>query len=179
MAPKPKLVDDPNTFIPPAVRRMAAQADNAFRAPPGQPPAEPDASPGAAPSEAPPVTPEVTPSPGAAPPAPASFEQPVTPEVTPPPKPEETWERQYHAILNRYKRAENDIQSMSSQISNLQSLIATMQSKTTETPAELRPQSLLTPEEVNEYGSEFPGVVPRRAKGELKPGVAPPPKHPP
>jgi hypothetical protein len=72
----------------------------------------------------------------------------------------------------RYKRAENDILSMSGQIASMQSLIASMQQPVTpETPAELRPQSLLTPEEVNEYGSEFLGVVARRAKEELNPEV--------
>ena len=170
MAPKPRLVDDPNTFIPPAVRRMAAQADAAFRGQPGQPAPAPEQPPAPAGAQAPepPVTPEVTSRPGAAP--------PVTPEVTPAPAPapevpEESWERRYNGILGRYKRAENDIQSMSNQISNLQTLIATMQTAPAETPAELRPQSLLTPEEITEYGADFLGVVARRAKEELNPEV--------
>jgi hypothetical protein len=71
----------------------------------------------------------------------------------------------------RYKRAENDILGMSGQIASMQSLIASMQQVTPATPAELRPQSLLTPEEVSEYGSEFLGVVARRAKEELNPEV--------
>jgi hypothetical protein len=72
----------------------------------------------------------------------------------------------------RYKRAENDIHAMSNQLASMQSLIASMQKPQTETPAELRPQSLLTPEEVSEYGSEFLGVVARKAKEELHPEVA-------
>ena len=72
----------------------------------------------------------------------------------------------------RYKRAENDILGMSGQIASMQNLIASMQQPVTpETPAELRPQSLLTPEEVSEYGDEFLGVVARRAKQELTPEV--------
>jgi hypothetical protein len=72
----------------------------------------------------------------------------------------------------RYKRAENDILGMSSQIASLQNLMASMQQQVTpETPHELRPQSLLTPEEVSEYGSEFLGVVARRAKEEHNPEV--------
>jgi hypothetical protein len=72
----------------------------------------------------------------------------------------------------RYKRAETDILSMSGQLASMQSLIASMQQPVTqETPAELRPQSLLTPEEVGEYGEEFLGVVARRAKQELTPEV--------
>jgi len=167
MAPKPRLVDDPNTFIPPAVRKAARDAEAAFHAQPGQPQPPPE---------------QPTPSPGAAAPPPEAAAlaaaPPVTPEVTPAPAPapevvsEESWERRYNGILGRYKRAENDIQSMSSQISNLQNLIATMQAAPAETPAELRPQSLLTPEEVNEYGADFLDVVARRAKEGLSPEVS-------
>jgi len=70
----------------------------------------------------------------------------------------------------RYKRAENDIRGMSEQLGSMQNLIASMQ-RPQETPTELRPQSLLTPEEVTEYGSEFLDVVARRAKEELNPEV--------
>ena len=172
MAPKPRLVDDPNTFIPPAVRRLAEQADAAFRSQSGQPPAEPE-SPGAAPSEASPPAPAQD-SPGAAPfqtPPPEATPQ-VTPQVTTPPVEEEGWERRYKGMEGRYKRAENDIRSMSEQIASMQNLIASMQRAPQETPAELRPQSLLTPEERSEYGDEFLGVVARRAKEELNPEVA-------
>jgi hypothetical protein len=98
----------------------------------------------------------------------------VTPQVTPPAAPitEESWATRYKAMEGRYKRAENDIHAMSNQLASMQSLIASMQKPQTETPAELRPQSLLTPEEVSEYGSEFLGVVARKAKEELHPEVA-------
>jgi len=168
MAPKTQVKDDPNTFIPPAVRKMAAQADAAFRAQSGQPPQE---SPGAAPSEAPPETLPPADPPGAAP----SFAPPpeVTPQVTPPEQvSEESWERRYKSMEGRYKRAEGDIHSMSSQLASMQSLLASMQKPSSETPAELRPQSLLTPEEVSEYGSEFLSVVAKKAKEELTPEVA-------
>ena len=168
MAPKPRLVDDPDTFIPPAVRRLAEQADAAFRAQSGQPPAEPP------PGEATPATP---PPPVERPADPPAERPQVTPQVTPqaspqstPPVEEESWERRYKGMEGRYKRAENDIRAMSEQITSMQSLIASMQ-RPSETPAELRPQSLLTPEEVSEYGSEFLGVVARRAKEELNPEV--------
>ena len=167
MAPKPRLVDDPNSFIPPAVRKMAEQADAAFRAQSGQPAEPPPQNPPGAP----------TPPPGDTPPAetPPSFPQEplraqVTPQVTPQIS-EESWETRYKAMEGRYKRAENDIRSMSEQLASTQSLIASMQ-RPTETPPELRPQSLLTPEERNEYGDEFLGVVARRAKEELTPEVS-------
>ena len=174
MAPKPRVVDDPNTFIPPAVRRMAAQADAAFRAQSGQPPPA-EATPPEQPAASPPTEPQ---SPGAAAPVQQELPLELPPSSSSPPPPaapapveEESWERRYRAMEGRYKRAENDILGMSSQIASMQNLIAGMQRPTAETPPELRPQSLLTPEEVNEYGSEFLGVVARRAKEELTPEV--------
>ena len=74
MAPKPQLVNDPNTFIPPAVRRHAAAAEAAFRASKGEAPEQP---PGA--GEAPPPL-----STAAQQQPPGAGEAPVTfPEVTP------------------------------------------------------------------------------------------------
>jgi hypothetical protein len=169
MAPKPRLVDDPNTFIPPAVRRNAELAEAAFRAQQGQPPAEAAPPEQAAPEQAPPEQ---------APPeqAPQFAQGGVTQQVTPPTPPapqisEESWETRYKAMEGRYKRAEGDIRSMSEQLTSMQNLIGTMQ-RPAETPAELRPQSLLTPEERTEYGTEFLDVVARRAKEELNPEVA-------
>ena len=52
----------------------------------------------------------------------------------------------------------------------MQNLIASMQRPSSETPAELRPQSLLTPEEVTEYGSEFLGVVATQGQGRTPSG---------
>jgi uncharacterized protein YdhG (YjbR/CyaY superfamily) len=72
----------------------------------------------------------------------------------------------------RYKRAENDVMGMSAQIASMQQLIASMQQPVKETPPELRPQSLLTKEEVDEYGAEFLGVVAKKAKEEFNPEVA-------
>jgi hypothetical protein len=177
MATKPRLVDDPNTFIPPAVRRLAEQAEQAFRAQQGQ-----QGQPEQPPQEQPPPQqpPQEQPAPPAEAPPPAAaqqlslFPQQVTPQVTSPAAPpvdEESWQTRYKAMEGRYKRAENDIRSMSEQIASMQNVMASMQ-RPAETPAELRPQSLLTPEEVTEYGSEFLDVVARRAKEELNPEVA-------
>jgi len=170
MAPKPRLVDDPNTFIPPAVRKQAEQADAAFRAQQGQPPAE----------APPPQPPEQEAAPPQLAPPPEPVQLPLfaqggpAPQAPPPQAPqisEESWETRYKAMEGRYKRAEGDIRSMSEQISSMQNLMATMQ-RPAETPSELRPQSLLTAEERTEYGDEFLGVVARRAKEELSPEVA-------
>jgi hypothetical protein len=97
----------------------------------------------------------------------------MAPPVAPPvEEEEETWRQRYDSILGRFKRQENDVRSMSEQIVSMQNLIASMQRPVAEAPPELRPQSLLTPEEVNEYGSEFLGVVARKAKEEISPEVA-------
>lgn len=189
MAPKPKLVDDPNVFIPPAVRRHAKQADALFRAargdpaepgevtPPAEPPAEPVAP--TPPPEQPTPQP-VPPAPPVTPPQPVPPQArdprtfaPVEPPPAPQPPPEEDWERRYRSMEGRYKRAENDILSMSSQLASMQNLIASMNARpvTQETPPELRPQSFLTPEERSEYGDEFLGVVAKKAKEEFSPEV--------
>ena len=183
MAPKQRVVDDPNTFIPPAVRRQAQLADAAFRAQRGEPPPT-DAPSAETPSsvETPPAAPPDMPPSAEAPQSPPlvfpsadtppiQVTPPVTPQVTQ--TPDETWERRYISMEGRYKRAEQDILAMSSQLASMQSLIASMNARpvTDETPPELRPQSFLTPEEVSEYGAEFLGVVGKRAKEELSPEV--------
>jgi hypothetical protein len=175
-----KTKPDPNTFVPPAVRRQAEAAERAFRAARGeQPTPETPAPVEEAPQQPAPVE---QPQP-AAPPEQPQFAQggQVTSEVTPQgasgvtpasPESDETWERRYRGMEGRYKRAEGDIRAMSEQIANLQGLIASANNRvTSSTPQELRPQSLLTPEEVGEYGTEFLDVVARKAKEELSPEV--------
>jgi hypothetical protein len=181
MAPKPRLVDDPNTFIPPAIRRQAKEAERLFRAsrgepepapetPPQEPLPEPVAPPVTPPQEpvTPPREPQTIPLNLERPPAP-----PVTPQVTPPAaESPPDWERLAKSWEGRYKRAETDIAAMSSQMASMQNLIATLHKPVTaETPPELRPQSFLTPEERSEYGDEFLGVVAKRAKEEFSPEV--------
>jgi hypothetical protein len=167
MAPKPQVKDDPNTFIPPAVRRAAEAADAAIRAQSGQPAPE-------APLELAGVV-----APEAPPPQEAQFANggPVSAPVNTPapePVPEETWEHKYKSMEGRYKRAETDIRSMSEQLNSMQVLVSNLKAKQApaELPLELRPQSFLTPEERSEYGDEFLSVVAKRAKEELSPDVA-------
>lgn len=177
MVTKQNVQDDPNTFIPPAVRRAAKQANDLFHAQSGQPPpvetppveTPPPQMTQTAPPEAPPVE---TPPPQ----APSfSADAPPVPEVPPPNDPNaDSWERRAKSMEGRYKRAENDIMAMSNQLASMQSLMASMQSKqlSHETPPELRPQSFLTQEEVNEYGSEFLSVVAKKAKEEVSPELS-------
>jgi hypothetical protein len=156
---------DPNVNIPAAVRRQAEAAEARFKAMKGEP---------AAPVE--PVANDNTPVANDNTPAPAA---PVTPEVTPPPaaaapvSQDVNWEHRYKSMEGRYKRAEQDIRALSDQLASMQSLVGTLQARSPAepTPAELRAESLLTPEEVNEYGEEFLGVVAKKAKEELSPEV--------
>jgi hypothetical protein len=150
--PLPKV--DPNTNIPPAVRRLAEQAEATFKAVHGV--ADP--------------TPAATPEPATPPsdPAPAPEPVAVTPAGNPDPTPAPTevnWEHRYKSMEGRYKRAADDIRALSDQLAHLQTLVATQPAPAA--PAELQPQSLLTPEEVSEYGDEFLKVVGKKAKEEL------------
>jgi hypothetical protein len=152
--PLPKV--DPNTNIPPAVRRLAEQAEATFKAVHG------DQNPEPAPNPEPPAEPAPTPEPVAVTP-------PSNPEPAPAPAPTEVnWEHRYKSMEGRYKRAENDIRALSDQVAHLNSLLS-MQPPAAPTPVELQPQSLLSPEEVSEYGDEFLKVVGKKAKEELSP----------
>lgn len=151
--PLPKV--DPNTNIPPAVRRLAEQAEAAFKAVHGSADPEP------APTPEPPPEPATTPEPTLVTP-------PSNPEPTPQPGPTEVnWEHRYKSMEGRYKRAESDLRTLSDQVSHLNSLLAMQPPTAPVAPAELQPQSLLTPEERTEYGDEFLNVVGKRAKEEL------------
>lgn len=152
---------DPNTNIPPAVRRLAEQAEATFRAVHGVQEAAPEPAPAFEPAPEPPAP---SPEPAAA---------PVTPPSNPEPAPQPTstevnWEHRYKSMEGRYKRAENDIRALSDQVAHLTSLLAQQPAPApAATPKELQPQSLLTPEEVSEYGDEFLKVVGKKAKEEL------------
>jgi len=168
MAPKPQIKDDPNTFIPPAVRRAAEQADAAFRAQPGR--TEP------VPEKPPELAGVVAPEAAAPPPAPQQEVPAASPGEPPPgieqPPPQDTWEHKYKSMEGRYKRAEADLRSMGEQFAAMQSQLTNLSRKqASDAPPELRPQSLLTPEEVNEYGDDFLSVVAKKAKEEFSPEV--------
>ncbi|MCK1742183.1 hypothetical protein IVA80_15265 [Bradyrhizobium sp. 139] len=155
MPPLPK--SDPNVTIPPAVRRLAEQAEAAFKVAHGgeDPAPQPVADPAPQP---------------VADPAPQLVADPVTPTGNPAPVPSnDNWEHRYNSMKGRYDRAMGDIRALSDQVTNLQGVVANMQSAAPSAPAELHAASLLTPEEVTEYGQEFLSVVGKRAKEELSP----------
>jgi hypothetical protein len=69
-------------------------------------------------------------------------------------------------MRGRYDRAQNDIRQMADQITNLQNVLATVSAApdTKQVPREIRAESLLTAEEVNDYGAEFLDVVGKKAR---------------
>lgn len=158
--------NDPNTRIPAAVRRAAAEAEalhaQIFNKEGDTPPAEPAPEPAA--DATPPAAPTPEPAPAPAPTAqvtPASNNEPID------------WEHRFNSMKGRFERERADRLALSEQLAQTQQLLATREATpaptTTETPAELRPESFLKPEEISEYGEEFLGVVGKKAKAELLP----------
>jgi prefoldin subunit 5 len=121
------------------------------------------------PAKEPPKEGEVTPEPP---------KEPVTPAGNTLPVDEQSWEHRYKSMEGRYKaevpRLREQIRSMNDQIASLQSTMAAMEAapKPVETPKELKAQSLITADELKDYGEEFLSVVGKKAKEELVPLVA-------
>jgi cell division septum initiation protein DivIVA len=68
----------------------------------------------------------------------------------------------------RWERADRDNKRLSEEVSNLRNVIATMQAApppaAPATPPELQAQSLITPQEMSDYGEEFLNVVGKKAR---------------
>jgi hypothetical protein len=141
---------DPNVKIPDAVRKIAAAADAAFHAAAGTTPPPADAPPVVVVDEVvPPVTPEVI-----APVAAAPID----------------WEHRFNSMKGRFDASQTNIRAMSDQIATMQQqLAAAPVALTAEVPAELQASSLLTAEDVTEYGQEFLDVVGKKALDQINP----------
>ena len=163
------LQDDPNLKIPAAVRAAAARSTEMFNQLRDGGPVENQE-----------VTPEGNPELDAASLAQTqeSTEQPAqqTPAQqaeSPAPTDGESWEHKYKSMHGRYVRSQEQIRTMSEQISNLRSVIATMQTAPAQTAPipELTAESLITEEEANDYGQDFLKVVGKKAREELAPVI--------
>jgi hypothetical protein len=153
---------DTNVKVPPAVRAIAEAAEAAHRAAyqPQQP--EPDAA-----------APEVKPE--------GQEQAPQTVELSPPTVPVKTdavdandqvWEHRYKSMKGRYDRLQEQLRAMSEQISYLQTQQTAPRTERKETAPEPAPLTkLITPQEEQDYGTEFLSVVGKRAKEELSPEV--------
>lgn len=154
---------DPNVKIPPAVKALAARAEAAFNAnyapdTPEQPEAPPEASAEAAEQVGGQVEPPA---------------QDFTSKSNEPKGDDQSWEHRYKSMKGRYDRSEAQIRGLTDQINGLQNVISTMQvAPQSYTPTELSAERFITPEEEQDYGSEFLSVVGKKAKEELSPEVA-------
>lgn len=154
------------TKLPPAVARLAAQADELQNRsinpdpPPGDPP----------PGDPPPGDPPL----GDLPPQDPSQDPPVDPMD------DGTWKHKFLSMQGRYTadtgRLKGQLEAMSGQITNLNSLIGNLRSapparEETFRPAPVKP--LITPEEVGEYGEEFVDFASRLAGQEVSRATQP------
>lgn len=118
------------------------------------------------PAEAPAEPPAETP---AEPPAEVVAETPAAPaEPAEPPENDDSWKHKFLSMQGRYNsevpKLKAQMQQMSGEITNLNRLLATVK-PTAPAPSPVeQPKSLLTPEEIAEYGPEFVDIVSRITK---------------
>jgi hypothetical protein len=161
-APLPNI--DPDVKIPAAVKAAGKRADDKHKAVYSkEPPAEEPKVEAAPPEPTKPAEP--------APAATAETPPQVTPEgnqpVSQPPSTQgedDSWKHKYDSMKGRFDRSQGQIQQLSDQINNLNRTIAAMQSTPKPDPAEYQPERLLTPQEEQDYGTEFLDVVGKKAK---------------
>lgn len=154
---------DPNVKIPAAVKAKAAAADalhnSVYAKVEVKDPVAAEGTPTDAPKEpVPPVKDPVEPV------APAAE---VTPQVTEAPAAKDTnWEHAYKSMKGRHDRLQEANRSLVDQVANLETVIAGMQRTppAAPTPPELRPEALISPQEVTDYGKEFLDVVGKKAR---------------
>jgi len=164
--PQPGI--DPNVSIPKAVRDAGKRSEVIQQALTGQ--AEPSVVAPPAPNGA---EPPPAPPPGeAAPPqgtAPSTPPQPAAGQ-TPPSESDDNvsideWKRRFHSMKGRYDRLAEQVGVMGEQVNRLQTENATLRSQ----PPQSQPiptGSLITQQEVDDYGPEFVDMV-RRAAAEI------------
>lgn len=166
----PTLQDDPNVKIPAAVRAAAARSDEMFNQYRDGGPVETQE-----------VTPQGNPELAATSLQAAPAPQPTEPVAQAPapaqapaaaPEADESWEHKYKSVHGRYVRQQEQIRSMSEQITGLQNVIATLQGTASSAPIpEFKAESLITPEEAADYGEDFLKVVGKRAREEMAPVI--------
>lgn len=170
MAAPSALRDDPDIKIPAAVRAQTERTNAIIRQLQGDPPQ----------GEQPVVDPALDPANLAAPaqepePAPQQSAEPA-PQQSQDPADETSWEHKYKSIHGRYMSLKEQNASLLLRVSNMENVIAAMQTAapppTQRAPAELQAESLLTPEERNDYGTDMLNVVGKRAREELNPLIA-------
>lgn len=165
------LQHDPDVKLPAAVRAAAARSEELYNSMRDQP----------AEGSGTEVTPQGNPELDAATIAQGEPAQPTEKPAQAAPEPQsapadgdESWEHKYKSMHGRFVRSQEQLRTMSEQISNLQGIIATMQSAPAAQaePAnipDLDAEKLITPEEASDYGEDFLKVVGKKAREELAP----------
>ncbi len=154
---------DPNVKVPAAVLAAAARSEELLKAQTEAPPQD-DTPPQ---DETPPA--EVTNSDTSFTQT-SSEQQQVTGAKAP--ISDESWEHRYNSMKGRFEQSQQSVQRLSQEVSQLHRLMAEMQAtQAAPAQADTRFERLVTPEEENDYGTEFLGVVGKKAKEELTPEI--------
>jgi hypothetical protein len=167
MAVTQQLPTDPDVKMPAAVRRATEQIDAMYQPPQDAPtkeqiPPPPPTNNGQAPAPAP---------------APAGqlMDENGQPMFGPDGQPlldDETWEHKYNSMKGRYERTLNHVRSLSDQVMQMQGEVAKIKSApSAPVPPELRAERLLTPQEIELYGTDLLDVVGKKAKEDLSPEI--------
>lgn len=158
------LKDDPSVTLPPAVRAAAARSKAAFESQvniDGQSISE---------FQAPVSPPEPVIEQGVVV-TPLGNEPSIGENPEPAPSEDEgTWEHKYKSMHGRFLRSQEQLKGMSEEIRGLQQVIASMPvtPQTSELP-ELPTESLLSEEDINDYGADLLKVIGKKARDEVAP----------
>jgi hypothetical protein len=153
---------DESVVVPAAVKAAAAKAAE-IHSQVYEPPADP-VEPAQVPEPA-----AVELSPVVVEPAPAIVPEPVvTPQVT-----DTEWEHRYNSMKGRHDRLEDINRQLSTRVSGLEATLAAMSAQAPLAPVEsAAPQSLITQEEIEQWGPEMLGVIERKAQEKIAPVVS-------
>lgn len=144
-------------FLPDAVRRAAARADELLLAQQAEPSSEPDRTPPAA--EPPPAAPEQM---GASEPPPTAVSA-------------HDWEQRYRTLQGKYDAEIREIPHLRGQIAGLEQLLATMQTPPApqqQAPAQTRGPVQYNEEDINLYGQDLLEAATRAAEARYQPVVS-------
>lgn len=162
---------DPDVKIPDAVKAMGAAADELHKQAYAPENADVDASQAAETAEKPAgeLSADSLAQPGQVPEPTAKTAETVTSKVS-----DESWEHRYNSMKGRFDRAQAQLSQQAERVAALERMLAAMQAqpRSSETSSELRAERLITPEEEQDYGSDFLNVVGKKAKEELLPIVS-------
>ena len=174
-------IDDPNVKIPAAVRASSALAEQLHQAvyTAGDTPS--DGETGKQEGNGPNAAPDATQQPTARELSAASLQD--APQRESPPQDDQVtqqgnevnWEHRYNSMKGRYDRSQQQVNALSERVGQLEAMLSAAP-RMSASDAPMQPQvaaeRLLTPEEEEEYGSEFLSVVEKKAREAFAPMAA-------